>query len=142
MQQLYLILADAILLAHALIVAFNVFSLPLIWLGFFLRWRFVRNFYFRSIHLVMIAYIALQAVLGEICPLTNWENSLRVRAGTDPNYATSFVGHWLQRLIFYEADERAFTIAYVIFFALVLLTLFLVKPDLPRWWSARHRSNS
>ena len=142
MQQLYLILADAILLAHALIVAFSVFSLPLIWLGYFLRWRFVRNFCFRSIHLVMIAYIALQALLGEICPLTNWENALRVQAGTDPHYATSFVGHWLQRLIFYEADERVFTFAYVAFLALVLLTLVLVKPDLPRWWSARRRSDS
>jgi len=131
MQQFHLVLADTILLAHALIVAFNVFSLPLIWLGGFRRWRFVRNFYFRVIHVLMIAYIALQAVLGEICPLTNWENSLRVRAGADPQYATSFVGHWLQRLIFYEADERVFTIAYVIFFGLVLLTLILVKPELP-----------
>jgi len=132
MQQFYLVLADAILLAHALIVAFNVFSLPLIWLGGLLRWRFVRNFYFRAIHVLMIAYIAVQAVLGEICPLTNWENSLRVRAGTDPHYATSFIGHWLQRLVFYEADERVFTIVYVVFFLLVLLTLFLVKPNLPR----------
>lgn len=141
MQQLYLILADAILLAHALIVAFNVFSLPVIWLGFFLRWRFVRNFYFRTLHVLMMAYIALQAALGEICPLTDWENALRVQAGTDPNYATSFVGHWLQWLIFYEADERVFTVAYLTFFALVLLTLFIVKPDLPRWWPARRRSD-
>jgi hypothetical protein len=131
MPRFHLVLADAILLAHALIIAFNVFSLPLIWVGYFRRWRFVRNFYFRTIHLVMIGYIAAQALLGEICPLTNWENNLRVQAGTDPRYATSFVGHWLQRLIFYEADERSFLIAYVIFFALVLLTLILVKPDLP-----------
>lgn len=137
MQQSYLVLADAILLLHALIVAFNVFSLPLIWVGYLLRWRFVRNFYFRAIHVLMMAYIALQAVLGEICPLTNWENALRVQAGTNPQYATSFVGHWLQRLIFYEADERVFIIAYVIFFALVLLTLFVVKPSPPRWWRKR-----
>jgi len=138
MQQVYLILADAILLAHALIVAFNVFSLPVIWLGSFLRWRFVRNFYFRAIHVLMMAYIALQAALGEICPLTNWENALRVQAGTDPQYATSFVGYWLQRLIFYQADERVFTIAYGIFFALVLFTLFAVKPNRPRWLRNSH----
>ena len=132
MQKLYLILADAILFAHALIVAFNLFSLPLIWLGYFLGWRFVRNFYFRVIHLVMIAYIAVQALVGEVCPFTTWENDLRLQAGTDPRYATSFVGHWLQRLVFYEADERVFTIAYVVFFALVLLTLYLVKPNWPR----------
>ena len=132
MEQFYLILADAILIAHVLIVLFNVLSLPLIWIGYFLGWRCVRNFYFRAIHLAMIAYIAVQALVGEVCPFTNWENDLRVRAGADPRYATSFVGHWLQRLIFYEADERVFTIAYMTFFALVLLTLFLVKPNPPR----------
>jgi hypothetical protein len=132
MQQFYPIVADAILIVHVLIVLFNVVSLPLIWLGWFLRWRFVRNFYFRVIHLAMIAYIAAQALVGEICPLTDWENALRVHAGTDPRYATSFIGHWLQRLLFYEADERVFTIAYVIFFALVLATLFFVKPNPPR----------
>ena len=72
MQKFYLILADAILVAHVLIVAFNVLSLPLIWLGTFLGWRFVRNFYFRTIHLLMIAYIAGQALAGEICPFTHW----------------------------------------------------------------------
>jgi len=137
MQPFYLILADAILFAHVLIVAFNVLSLPLIWLGHFLGWRFVRNFYFRTIHLVMIACIAVQALAGEICPFTIWENDLRVRAGTDPRYATSFVGHWLQRLIFYEADERVFTVAYVSFLALVLITLFVVKPNPPGWRTRR-----
>ena len=132
MEKSYLILADAILIAHVLIVLFNVLALPIIWLGYFLGWRFVRNFYFRAIHLTMIAYIAVQALVGEVCPFTNWENDLRLRAGTDPRYAKSFVGHWLQRLIFYEADERVFTIAYMIFFALVLLTLFMVKPNPPR----------
>jgi hypothetical protein len=132
MQQFYPIVADAILIVHVLIVLFNVVSLPLIWLGGFLRWRFVRNFYFRVIHLAMIAYIAAQALLGEICPLTDWENDLRTKGGTDPRYATSFIGHWLQRLLFYEADERVFTVAYVIFFALVLATLFFVKPNPPR----------
>ena len=136
MQQFYLILADAILLTHALIVAFNVFSLPLIWIGYFLRWRFVRNFYFRTFHLLIIAYVAVQALVGEICPFTTWENDLRLRAETNPRYATSFVGHWLQRLIFYEADERVFTIAYVTFLVLVLITLFLVKPNPPRPRSA------
>ncbi len=129
MPRLYLILADTILAMHVLIVLFNVLSLPVIWVGRFVNWRFVRNFYFRVIHLVMIACIALQALAGQVCPFTSWENDLRALAGADPRYATSFVGHWLQRLIFCEADERVFTIAYVIFFVLVLATLILVKPN-------------
>jgi hypothetical protein len=131
MPKIHLILADAILLLHVLIVAFNLFSLPLIWLGALLRWRFVRNFWYRAFHLAMVAFIAVQALAGEICPLTTWENDLRLQAGTDPRYATSFVGHWLQRLIFYEAEERVFVIAYVLFLALVLATFLVVKPVLP-----------
>ena len=134
MQRFYLILADAILISHAMIIAFNLFSLPLIWLGHFCKWRFVRDFRFRAIHLLLIGYVALQAVAGVICPLTDWENQLRVKAGENAHYAGSFISHWLQRLIFYEADERIFTIAYVAFLALVMLTLFWVRPNPPQWW--------
>jgi hypothetical protein len=134
MQWFYLILADAILISHALIVLFNVASLPLIWLGRFFQWRFVRNFYFRTGHLLLIGYIALQAMAGQMCPLTDWEDQLRLKAGTDAHYAGSFVAHWVQRLLFYHAEEWVFTLAYVLFFALVLATLFWVKPEPPRWW--------
>jgi len=114
-------------------VLFNIVSLPAIWVGYFLHWRFVRNFCFRSVHLLLIAYVAVQALTGQTCPLTTWENDLRVKAGTDTQYAGSFVAHWVQRVLFYEADERVFSVAYSVFFGLVLLTLFLVKPNRPRW---------
>ena len=134
MQRFYLILADAILISHALIVLFNVASLPLIWLGRFFHWRFVRNFSFRLVHLLLIGYITLQALAGKNCPLTVWENDLRLKAGTDVGYAGGFIAHWLQRLIFYDAEAWVFTLAYTLFFALVLATHFWVKPNPPRWW--------
>jgi len=134
MPSLYLVLADAILISHALIVLFNVAGLPLIWFGRFFHWQFVRNFHFRTVHLLLIGYIALQAMLGQTCPLTNWENELRLKAGTDAQYAGSFVAHWVQQLLFYNADERIFTVAYTLFFVLVLATVFWVRPDPPRWW--------
>lgn len=138
MQRFYLILADAILISHALIVLFNVASLPLIWLGCVLRWHFVRNFYFRAMHLLLIGYIALQAMAGQICPLTDWEDKLRLKAGTDAHYAGGFVAHWVQRLLFYNGAAWMFTLAYTMFFALVLATFFWVRPNPPRWWLRRH----
>ena len=135
MQRCYLILADAILITHALIVLFNVASLPLIWLGRFFHWRFVRNFYFRIVHLLLIGYIALQAMVGQACPLTDWENKLRINAEGEP-YAGSFIAHWVQGLLFYDAEEWVFTVAYALFLALVLATQFGVKPEPPRWWRA------
>jgi hypothetical protein len=136
MQRFYLILADAILITHALVVLFNVASLPLIWLGRFFQWRFVRNFHFRIVHLLLIGYIALQAMVGQDCPLTDWENELRIKAG-DEIYGGSFIAHWVQRLLFYDAEEWVFTVAYALFFVLVLATQFYVRPDPPRWWFKR-----
>lgn len=116
---------------------FNVASLPLIWLGHFFRWRFVRNFYFRALHLALIGYIAIQALAGKNCPLTDWENELRLKAGTEAHYAGSFIAHWVQRLLFYNADEWVFTVAYALFFGLVLATQFWVRPNPPCWWLKR-----
>ena len=134
MQSFQLFLADAILVTHALIVLFNIASLPAIWIGHAGKWRFVRNFYFRAIHLLLIGYIAAQAAVGKVCPLTDWENQLRLKAGEKAAYEASFITHWVQRVMFYEADEKIFTAAYLTFFALVLGTLFWVKPTPPAWW--------
>jgi hypothetical protein len=50
MHPLLASLADVILVLHALLVLFNVGALPVIWVGHFRGWAFVRNFYFRSVH--------------------------------------------------------------------------------------------
>ena len=132
MKTLYLVLADAILIVHAAVVLFNVVSLPLIWIGHFRRWRFVRNFYFRALHLGLMGVVALQALANEICPLTTWEYELRLKAGESAEAPPGFIAHWIQRVLYHDADPRVFTAAYVGFFVLVLATAFWVKPDPPR----------
>src|SRR5204862_2482940 len=129
MRAFYSLLADAILLLHGLIVLFNVGALPVIWIGYFRKWNFVRSLSFRIVHLLLIAYIAAATAFGAICPLTMWENQLRIRAGLDPRYEGGYIAHWLHKLLFYDLDEKFFIIGYVSFFVLVLLTLFLVKPN-------------
>src|SRR5437660_12594483 len=133
MTFIYSFLADAILVIHGLIVFFNLGALPAIWIGHFRGWRFARNFWFRMTHLALIAFIAAECVLGAICPLTTCEDQLRVKAGLDPRYHRSFVQHWVHWLIFYNADQRIFAIGYGVFFTLVLITLFAVKPRRPNW---------
>jgi hypothetical protein len=133
MTFIYSFLADAILVLHALIVFFNLCALPGIWIGHFRGWNFVRNFWFRVAHVGLIAFISAESLLGTICPLTTWEDQLRVRAGLDSRYHGSFVQHWVHWLLFYNADQRIFTICYGAFLALVLLTLFLVRPRRPKW---------
>jgi hypothetical protein len=125
----YLILADLVLVLHALIVAFNIVALPVIWLGYFCRWRFVRNFTFRITHVALIAFITVESLLGAVCPFTTWENWCLTRAGVGPRYERDFIGYWVHRLLFYDCNEKVFMTAYVVFLLLVLATLVWVKPE-------------
>src|SRR5215467_9347330 len=142
MSFIYSFLADTILIIHALIVFFNLGALPAIWLGHFRGWPFARNFWFRMAHLALIAFIAGESLMGAICPLTTWEDQLRVKAGLDPRYQGTFVQHWVHWLIFYDADPRIFAIGYGVFFALVLATLFFVKPRRPNRWRRKVASSA
>src|SRR5687767_15922730 len=96
-------MADAVLIVHFMIVAFIVGGLVLVWLGAAVGWRWVRNPWFRYLHLAAIVFVAAEALLGIACPLTVWEDLLRggVRA-------ESFVGRWVHRLLYYQAPEWVF----------------------------------
>ena len=128
MRTFYLIVADLILILHFLLVFVNVAALPVIWIGHFRGWNFVRSFCFRVAHLGLIAFVAAESVLGVICPLTTWENSLRQAAGTEAHYAGGFIAHWVRQLLFFDCDERIFTAGYITFFLLVALTWFWIRP--------------
>lgn len=117
-------IADALLVVHFLIAAFIVGGLPLVWLGAARRWRWVRNPWFRYLHLGAIAFVALEALLGIACPLTVWEDLLR--GGLRPG---SFVGRWVYAALYYRAPDWLFTLAYVLWTAATLLTLWRVPPD-------------
>lgn len=125
------LLADAILVTHAGIVAFVVAGLPLILIGGWRGWRWVRGRAFRFTHLALIAFIVVQTWLGQLCPLTVWENQLRQIAGQN-GYSRSFIEHWLSRLLFFDAPWWVFVTAYSAFGLLVVLA----------WWRVPVRGNS
>lgn len=123
----YRILADVVLVLHALFVCFVIGGLGAIWLGAILGWPWVRNLCFRLAHLSAILIVVLQTWWGIICPLTTWEQQLRERAG-QATYAGSFVAHWLHECLFYEAPNWVFTSCYTLFAGLVLLSWIVVPP--------------
>ncbi|MDX1519913.1 MAG: DUF2784 domain-containing protein [Gammaproteobacteria bacterium] len=124
---LLLLAADAILLIHVLFVLFVVLGLFLIIAGRLCCWHWVRNPWFRLVHLFAIVFVVVQAWLGRICPLTTLEMSLRSRAG-DAVYPGSFVAHWLQALLYYQAPLWVFAVIYTVFAALVAASWIWVRP--------------
>jgi hypothetical protein len=117
-------IADAILVVHFGIVLFIVGGLLAIWLGAALGWAWVRNRWFRYLHLAAIGYVAAEALIGVACPLTVWEDLLR--GGVRPE---SFVGRWVHRALYYEAPEWVFSAAYVAWALATLITLWRVPPQ-------------
>lgn len=126
------VLADAVVVIHATYVVFVVFGFAAILIGVVLGWEWVRGLCFRLSHLVAIALVCLEAVLGVMCPLTTLEDSLRARAG-QARYPGDFVGYWAHRLIFYSAPPWMFTALYVAFTILVAAAFWLAPPK----WSRR-----
>lgn len=123
----YQFLADAVLALHVAIVAFVVGGLVAVLAGNWRGWGWVNRFGFRLSHLAAIAIVVGESWVGAVCPLTTLEMWLRVqaRAGT---YRGSFIEHWLQRLLYYEAPQWVFVAAYTVFGVAVLATWWLFPP--------------
>ena len=122
-----LLIADAILLVHLLFVIFVILGLVLIFIGNVLTWSWVFNPWFRLIHLVAIGVVIVQSWLNIMCPLTTIEMHLRSRAG-DTAYSGSFISHWLEVILYYQAPPWVFVACYTAFGALVVAGWFWVRP--------------
>jgi hypothetical protein len=128
-SEINFMLADIVLIAHFLYVGFVIGGLLAVWFGAFFRWQWIRNFRFRLIHLIATAFVALESLSGVVCPLTEWENKLRSSSGF--GYRTSFMQHWIHRILFYQAPEYVFTTIYVLFTLLVIGSLLFIRPRRP-----------
>lgn len=117
-------LADTVLVLHALLVLFIVGGVIAIWVGAALKQRWVRNRVFRIAHLAAIGVVALLAALNIPCPLTVLEDWLR----TGQSGAQGFVQRWVSALMYYDLPGWVFSVAYVAFLFVVLLTWFRVRP--------------
>lgn len=121
--------ADLILIVHFVFVLFVVGGLGAIWAGAALGWTWVREFRFRLAHLLAILFVAGESLVGMACPLTVWEDALRRSAGGE----RSFIARWVQRVLYYDFPEWAFSVLYVLFALAVVVTFIMAPP------AGRHR---
>ena len=123
----HLMIADALLYLHAAFVAFVILGLVLVFAGKALQWDWIRNPWFRLLHLMAIAVVVLQAWFGVPCFLTIWENHFRQLAG-DVVYEGSFIAHYVEALLYYQAEPWVFTTAYTSFGLLTVVSWVWIRP--------------
>jgi hypothetical protein len=117
-------LAGTVLVIHALIALFIVAGLAAIWIGSGLGWEWVRHRLFRLTHLFAIGLVSALSLLGTACPLTALEDWLR----NGSVGAQGFIERWVNRLLYYHLPAWMFTLSYVVFALMVLLTWRRVPP--------------
>ena len=132
----YSALADAVLAFHLGVVLFNVFGLVAIPLGAWRGWAFVRIFWWRALHVAILALVAVQAILDQVCFLTAWQAALLHHAGESAAEAP-LIACLVNRLLFWPLPLWAFAVLYVAVGAAVLFMWWRVPP---RWPGSARRA--
>ena len=125
-------LADAVLLVHLAIVVFNIFGLIAIPVGGWRGWRFVYVFWWRALHVGILAVVAVQAILQRVCFLTIWQADL-VQPVDGSVLPTPLIADGINRVIYWPLQLWVFATFYVAICLYVLMLWWLVPPRLPRW---------
>ncbi len=126
----FLALADSILAFHIAIILFNLFGMAAIPLGAWRGWKFVRIFWWRTLHLSLLVVVAVQAVLGRACFLTIWHDELVRLAGGRASYAP-LIATLISRLIFWPLPSWVFAVLYLAVCAYTISLWWLVPPAPP-----------
>ena len=123
-------LAWTVLGVHVAVIAFNVAGLVLIPMGAWRHWRWVRGFWWRLAHLLILAAVAAQALAGRACVLTLWQYDLS--GGRNPQ---PLIAYWIDRLIYWPLPLWFFTVLYVAVWLYVAFLWWRIPPRQP--WRKR-----
>ena len=123
----YQLLADLVLALHSGVVIFIVLGTVLIVVGNLNGWRWVNHFWLRFVHLAGMLSVAIGTWLDISCPLTDLEQWLRIKTNAE-TYSDSFIGHWLQQLLYYDFAPWVFVLVYTLFGLLILAVWWIFPP--------------
>ncbi len=121
-------LANFVAIVHLLYFVFVVLGSLAIAIGALRRWEWVRNSWFRILHLLAIWIVLGEDVIGLVCPLNVAESGLRKTA----EVPETGVGLTLDRLLHHTIVGRPLDAIYWSLGTLSLLFLFLVPPKFLR----------
>jgi hypothetical protein len=131
-------LADLIAVIHLGYVLFVILGFAAIIAGIVLGWQWIRNLWFRGLHVAAIIAVSIEAILGVNCPLTVLE--FRLRYSSDPlQERVSFIGNLIDAVLFYDAPGWVFTVVYCGFAVTVIITFITAPPKRKGFHGKRSR---
>ncbi len=130
----YGIAADLVVAVHVAYVAYVVLGQLAIIVAAPFKWQWARNPWFRFTHLAAIAVVAYEELRGIRCPLSVWEEQLRLLAGQVTHTSETFIGRLFHDLLFIEGKpEIFFTTVHLAAFALIVQGLIMLPPRMFRF---------
>lgn len=121
--------ADALVAVHLAYVGYVVLGQAAIILAAPFKWQWARNPWFRFTHLLAIGVVAYEGLNGIRCPLTVWEEQLRVLGGQSVDVGQSFMGRMFHDILFFpDTPHVVFAVAHVAFAVLVLQAFIMYPP--------------
>jgi hypothetical protein len=121
--------ADALVAVHLAYVGYVVLGQVAIILAAPFKWQWARNPWFRFTHLLAIGIVAYEEFNGIRCPLTVWEEQLRVLGGQSVDIGQTFMGRMFHDLLFYpDTPHAVFAVGHVAFAVLVLQAFIMCPP--------------
>jgi Protein of Unknown function (DUF2784) len=121
-------LANLVAILHLAYFAFVVLGFSGIVIGSFRHWKWVRNSWFRILHLLAIYIVLAEDVIGLVCPLNVAESGLR-KSALAPE---SGGGRLLDRLLYHTIHGRPLDAIYWSLGIASLALLLLVPPNFLR----------
>ena len=118
--------ANIVLFIHFLLAFFLAANLFLIPLGNYLKWQWVSRRLFRQIHLGLMGFVSIEAILGMTCPLTTLEAELR--GTTNQEW---FLGFWIDKILYWNLPATFFLVLYLVCFSWAVILWFIAPPKKP-----------
>ena len=119
-----ILFSEIVLLFHFCVFLFMVLSFFLIPYGYYQKWEWVKNRYYRLIHLILMGIIFIEAILGFMCPLTILENFLRNDIEIN-NKITQII----HQVMYWDLPTNQFIILYLLSLLYLIFLWFFFKPD-------------
>ena len=116
--------SEIVLLFHFCIFLFMILSFFLIPLGYYQKWEWVKNRYYRLIHLVLMGIIFIETILGFMCPLTILENFLR-----NDKEINNKITQIIHQIMYWDLPSYQFIILYLLSLLYLIFLWCFFKPD-------------